>query len=72
MGTQHVEGIGAHKMWGYTPAQDLLIDTPIGTEVSRTCNSTTQQAGAGGQGAVDSSVGSVYLQGDEVPTRLLL
>lgn len=35
MGSQEREGIGAHTMWGYAPAQDLLRDAPLQGEVSQ-------------------------------------
>lgn len=36
MKSQEQEGIGAHKMWGYTAAQDLLLDAPQRGEVRYT------------------------------------
>ncbi|CAM9854917.1 unnamed protein product, partial [Ectocarpus fasciculatus] len=27
--SQEREGIGPHAMWGYTPAQDLLLNSPL-------------------------------------------
>lgn len=35
MGFQIENGLGPHAMWGYTPATDLLQDTPSKSEVSR-------------------------------------
>lgn len=32
--SQEREGIGPHAMWGYTPAQDLLRDSPVKGEVT--------------------------------------
>lgn len=34
MGSQEQAGLGAHAMWGHSPAQDLLQDAPIKGEVS--------------------------------------
>ncbi|CAM9189410.1 unnamed protein product, partial [Laminaria digitata] len=34
MGSQEREGIGAHTMWGYAPAQDLLRDAPLQGEAN--------------------------------------
>lgn len=38
MGSQEREGIGAHTMWGYTPAKDLLQDAPLRGEVRASQN----------------------------------
>lgn len=35
MGYVEEAGLGTHSMWGYTPAKDLLQETPINGEVSR-------------------------------------
>lgn len=32
--SQEREGVGPHAMWGYTPAQDLLRDSPVKGEVT--------------------------------------
>lgn len=32
--SQEREGIGPHAMWGYSPAQDLLRDSPVQGEVN--------------------------------------